>query len=270
MPRIPASPAHGAAWITGASSGIGAALALELARRGWTVAATARRAEALAAIAAQSPRIAVVPADVTDRAAMQAAAARIEAELGGIGLVVANAGVYLPMDGRAPDASVFRRTFEVNLMGVVHAIEAATPLMVARGRGHLHIVSSATGFGGMPTASAYGASKAALINMAECLKIELDRTGVGVSLSTPGFVETPAQDDNAFPKPFMIKPEAAARRIADAVERGGFETTFPRRFTWVLKALYALPKPVYLPIVRKRTGWAGPGEPPEPTKSGMG
>lgn len=199
---------------------------------------------------------------------MATAAARIRAEIGPIGLVVCNAGVYLPVDARAPLASLYRRTFDVNLMGVANMLEAVLPDFVARRAGHLHIVSSATGFGGMPTASAYGASKAALINMAECLKIELERCGVGVSLSTPGFVETPAQDDNAFPKPFMVTPEVAARRIADGVARGGFETTFPRRFTWLLKAIYALPKPLYLPMIRRQTGWAGPGEPPSPTRSG--
>jgi short-subunit dehydrogenase len=127
--------------------------------------------------------------------------------------------------------------------------------MVARRAGHIHIVSSATGFGGMPTASAYGASKAALINMAECFKLELERYRVGVSVSTPGFVDTPAQEETPFPKPFMVTPELAARRIVQGVQRGGFEITFPRRFTWMLKALYALPKPLYLPLVRKQTGW---------------
>lgn len=273
MARIPARKEHGCAWITGASGGIGAALALELARRGWTVAVTARRAEALADVVAQAQARALkgtvfaAPADVSDWSQMQAAAAAIEAQAGPIGLMVANAGIYVPVDARRPDPADFRRTFDVNLMGVAHAYSAVIPAMLARGRGHIHVVSSATGFGGMPTASAYGASKAALINMAACWKIELDRVGVGVSISTPGFVETPAQDDNAFPKPFMIKPETAAKRIADAVARGGFETTFPRRFTWVLKAIYALPKPLHLPLIRMQTGWGGPGEPPEPTKS---
>lgn len=270
MARRPARIADGCAWVTGASSGIGASLALELARRGWTVAASARGAGALAKVAAGDARIRPVPADVTDLQSVKGAAMRIRAEIGPIGLVVCNAGVYLPVDARAPDASVYRRTFDVNLMGVAHVLEAVTPDFVARGAGHVHIVSSATGFGGMPTASAYGASKAALINMAECLKIELERCGVGVSLSTPGFVETPAQDDNAFPKPFMLSPAAAARRIADAVARGGFETTFPRRFTWLLKALYALPKPLHLPLVRRQTGWSDPArEPPSPTRSGQ-
>ena len=267
MARRPASPAHGCAWITGASSGIGAALARELAARGWRVAATARRSEPLEAMAHENPHISAFAADVTDADEMGAAHARIEDALGPIGLLIANAGVYLPVDARAPRAADYRRTFDVNLMGVAHALELVAPDMVARRAGHIHIVASATGFGGMPTSSAYGASKAALINMASCLKIELDRCNVGVSLSTPGFVETPAQRENAFPKPAMITPEVAARRIADAVARGGFETTFPRRFTWLLKALYALPKPIHLPLVRRQTGWASPSkEPPPPTR----
>ena len=267
MARIPALAANGCAWVTGASSGIGAAVALELAQRGWVVAATARSADALAAMAAANARIKAIPADVTEQASMQAAAGRIRTEIGPIGLLIANAGIYLATDARAPDASVYRRTFDVNVMGVAHALEAVLPDMVARRAGHVHIVSSATGFGGMPTASAYGASKAALINMAQCLKIELDRCNVGVSLATPGFVETPAQDNNAFPKPFMITPHAAAVVIADAVARGGFETSFPRRLTWILKALYALPKPLYLPLVRRQTRWRDRDkEPPSPSK----
>ena len=268
MPRIPARKENGCAWVTGASSGIGLAVAKRLAARGWRVAATARRTDALAALSEDGEgRISAIAADVSDEAAMSAAYARITQEIGPVGLLIANAGIYLPVDGRRPIAETYRRTFDVNLMGAVHALACVLPDMTARGAGHVHIVSSATGFGGMPTSSAYGASKAALINMAESLKIELDRVNVGVSISTPGFVETPAQDDNAFPKPFMISPETAAQRIVEAVERGGFETTFPRRFTWILKALYALPKPVYLPLVRKQTGWGGPQEPPPPTRS---
>jgi NAD(P)-dependent dehydrogenase (short-subunit alcohol dehydrogenase family) len=249
--------------VTGASSGIGEKLVEELVRRGWKVAASARSAGKLETLAAAFPGQAIAaPCDVADRASVQAAAAAIRERLGPIGLAVANAGVYLPFEG--PDFSVarFRQTIDVNLMGAAHLVEAVAADMCARRAGHIHIVSSATGFGGMPTSSAYGASKAALINMAECLKIEFERHGVGVSLSTPGFVETPAQDDNAFPKPFMIQPEEAARRIADAVARGGFETSFPRRFTWMLKALYALPKFAYLPLVRRQTGWSKPAPAP--------
>jgi short-subunit dehydrogenase len=251
--------------VTGASSGIGAALARRLAKRGWRVAATARRLDALEQL--RNDGVEAFAADVSDREAMAACAAQIRERLGPIGLAVANAGIYLPMDARAFDADTVRRTFEVNLLGAAHVLENVLPDMSARGQGHVHLVSSATGFGGMPTASAYGASKAALINMAECLKIELERCNVGVSVSTPGFVETPAQDDNAFPKPFMVTPEVAARRIAAGLARGAFEITFPRRFTWGLTALYALPSAWRLPLIRKQTGWAGPGEPLPPRKS---
>lgn len=259
MPRRPARREDGAAWVTGASSGIGAALVKELVGRGWKVAATARRREPLDALRASlGDSVLPVPADVAQAEDMAKAAEAIRAAFGPIGLYVANAGIYLPVDAAAPDIARYRQTFDVNLMGTVHGLAEVLPAMCAARRGHVCLVSSATGFGGMPTASAYGASKAALINMAECLKIELDRHGVGVSVATPGFVETPAQDDNAFPKPFMIQPEEAARRIADGLAKGGFEITFPRRFTWMLKAIYALPKPVYLALVRRQTGWAKP------------
>jgi short-subunit dehydrogenase len=256
MARRPSSPDQGCAWVTGASSGIGAALVRELSHRGWRVAMTARRVDALEALARDAPdRLFAAPADVADRAAMARAHAATNARFGPVGLLIANAGVYLPVDARAPDADRFAQTFSVNLMGVVHALENVAPSMTARGVGHIHMVSSATGFGGMPTAGAYGASKAALYNMAETFRVELDPVGVGVSVSTPGFVDTPAQDDNAFPKPFQVTAETAARRIVDGVARGGFEITFPRRFTWPLKAIYALPPPLRLPLVRRWTGW---------------
>lgn len=259
MSRRPASLAHGWAWVTGASSGIGEALVHELVLRGWKVAASARSEDRLQALVAAYPEaVLAAPCDVADRASVARAAALARERFGRIGLVVSNAGVYLPFEGPDFSADRFRKTVETNLIGAANIAEEVIADFCARREGHIHFVSSATGFGGMPTSSAYGASKAGLINMAECLKIELERHGVGVSLSTPGFVDTPAQTDNHFPKPFMIKPEAAARYIADAVELGGFETTFPRIFTWGLKALYALPKFAYLPLVRKQTGWADP------------
>jgi short-subunit dehydrogenase len=254
----PSLPADGVAWITGASSGIGLALTRQLVSLGWRVAVTARRGEALEALANDYPgKVAVFAADVTDREAMAKVAADIEHDLGPVTLAVLNAGIYLPVDSRTPDPDRFRQTFNVNLMGVVHALAPLVPAMLARRQGQILIVSSATGFGGMPTSAAYGASKAALINMAECLRIELDPLGVRVQVVTPGFVETPAQDDNGFPKPFMITPERAARYITDGMATDAVEISFPKRFTWMLKALYALPKRLYVPLVRKQTGWDG-------------
>jgi NAD(P)-dependent dehydrogenase (short-subunit alcohol dehydrogenase family) len=257
--RRPADPSHGAAWVTGASSGIGQALVRELAGRGYRVAASARSAGPLEALAGENPeRVMAAPCDVGNLASVQACAQAIRARFGAIGTVVSNAGIYLPVPAEAPKAIDYQKTYAVNVLGAANLAEAVMPGFAEDRRGHFHIVSSATAFGGMPTASAYGASKAALINMAECFKIEMERFGVGVSVSTPGFVKTPAQDETPFPKPFMITADEAARRIADGLAHGGFENTFPRRFTWTLKALYALPRPWRLPLIRAATGWNAP------------
>jgi short-subunit dehydrogenase len=229
-----------------------------LVSQGWRVAITARRAEALSALAEAHPsQVAVFAADVSDTEAMAKTVAAIEQDIGPIALAVLNAGVYLPVDSRKPDPELFRKTFDVNLMGVVNGLAPLVPAMLSRGRGQVLIISSATGFGGMPTAAAYGASKAALINMAETLRIELEPLGLRVQVATPGFVETPAQDDNGFPKPFMISAQRAAQYLTDGLKTGAVELSFPRRFTWMLKALYALPKRLYIPLVRKQTGWDG-------------
>lgn len=258
----PVTPKDGIAWVTGASSGIGWALTKRLVDQGWRVAVSARSVDKLNALAEETDgRALAYPMDAADPEAVAGVVAAIEAEHGPIALAIQNAGVYLPVNAEAPDFAKFKTTFEVNILGVAAGLAALNPRMCARRRGQIVLVSSATGFGGMPTASAYGASKAAMINMAECLKIELDRWGVKVQVVTPGFVETPAQDDNTFPKPFMVSAETAARRIAKGLSSNRFEVTFPRRFTWMLKALYALPKGVYLPLVARQTGWNAPLEP---------
>lgn len=258
MSPRPSRKSDGVCWITGGSSGIGRALALKLAREGWTVVISSRTREDLEAVAADAHgpgAIHVAPVDTTDPDAVEETVARIEAEHGPVALAVLNAGIYEPVRAEAPQFKAYAKTFAVNLNGTAACVCALTPRMVERRRGHIAIVSSATAFGGMPTASAYGASKAALVNMAECLRIELHRHGVFIQLVTPGFVDTPAQDDNEFPKPFMITPQKAARRMALGLRTRRFEISFPRRFTWMLKAIYALPAEWYLPLVRKQTGW---------------
>lgn len=248
-------PADGVAWVTGASSGIGRALALHLAREGWTVHATARSAEALAALAAESGgRIVAAPGDVTDPAAMAALVAGIEARAP-IALAVLNAGIYLPVRGEALDRDDFARTFAVNLDGTVNALLPLLDAMKPRRAGQVAIVSSVTGYGGLPTSAAYGASKAALINLAESLKFDLDRLGIRIQVVNPGFVETPATAQNAFPMPALMKVDEAAARIVRGLAGSGFEITFPRRFTYVLKALGLLPYRLYFPLVARITGW---------------
>lgn len=254
----PTRPADGCAWITGASSGIGRTLALELVARGWTVAATARREAELVTLAAEATgrKGSILPfaGDVADADAMAALADRIAAEAGPVALAVLNAGIYLPVAIETLTVEAFRRSVDVNVMGVVHALVPLVAAMRARGRGHIAVVSSVTGYGGLPTSAAYGATKAALINMAESLKFDLDPLNIRLQIICPGFVETPATAGNPFPMPFLVPAEQAARRIADGLARGGFEITFPRRFTWQLKALRFLPYWLYFRVVGGRTG----------------
>jgi short-subunit dehydrogenase len=257
----PAKPSDGLCWVTGASSGIGEKLVERLVRQGWRVAVTARSEDKLKALEDAHPgQVFAAPADISDAAAVKEAVTRIEAEHGPIARAILNAGIYISIDAAAPNFEDYAKTFNVNLNGTAACLCALAPLMTHRRSGQIAIVSSATAFGGMPTASAYGASKAALVNMAECYRLELHRYGVLVQAVTPGFVETPAQDDNSFPKPFMISADKAAERIIAGLKSKRFEITFPRRFTWMLKAIYALPRDWHIALVRKQTGWDKPAD----------
>lgn len=257
MAAYVATPSDGVAWITGASSGIGRQLALELAGRGWTVAATARNAGELAALAAEAPdgRVRAFPGDVTDPAAMARVAAAIEGEAGPIVLAILNAGTYYPVSAVPFERDKFAKTFDINVMGAVNGLAPLIPAMVQRGKGQIWLVSSVAGYGPLPAAAAYGASKAALINMAGGLKFDLDRTGVHIGVINPGFVKTPLTDKNEFEMPFLMPVEEAARRIADGIKRPRFEITFPRRFALMLKAMNLLPYAWYFPFVAKGTKW---------------
>ena len=257
----PAKPRDGVCWVTGASSGIGEHLVARLVKQGWRVAVTARSEEKLQALEKAHPgKVFSAPADISDPDAVEAAVARIEAEHGAIARAILNAGIYLPIELPAARFEDYAKTFAVNLNGTAACLCAITPRMAERQSGQIAIVSSATAFGGMPTASAYGASKAALVNMAEAYRIELHRYGVLVQAVTPGFVDTPAQDDNEFPKPFMISADSAARRIVSGLKSRRFELTFPKRFTWTLKLIYALPREWHIALVRRQTGWNKPAD----------
>lgn len=243
-------------WITGASSGIGRAVALAYAGAGATVAVSARSAAALAALAAEpaaAGRIHPFAVDVTDRAAMVETVARIEQALGPIELAILNAGTHEPVDARRFDAAVFDRLIAVNLTGTVNGLNAILPRLVARRAGHVALVASVAGYAGLPTAAAYGATKAAMINLAEALKFDLDPVGVRVSLVNPGFVRTPLTDQNPFAMPALMEVDDAARALVRGLARGGFEVTFPRRFTWVMKLVGLLPYRLYFPLMARIT-----------------
>lgn len=241
------------AWVTGGGSGLGRALALEMAHDGWRVAVSGRRRGALQETCSQGPagRIHAFPCDVRDEAAMTRCARDIEAGLGALRLAVFNAGVA----DTAPDSdfqpAVFRRTLEINVLGTVNGIAAVLPGMRQRRGGHIAMTASLAGYRGLPTAAAYSASKAAMINLAESLRLQLRGDGIRVSVINPGFVRTPMTGQNAFPMPFLMEPEPAAKAMYAGLMRGAFEITFPKRLAWTAKLLKALPYALYFPLLRR-------------------
>ncbi len=240
------------AWVTGAGSGIGRALALRLASEGWNVAVSARTARDLDALADEVPaRIQAFPLDVTDAKAVLRTVARIEDTLGPFDLAVLNAGTYDRDSAAQFDAVAFRATVEVNLMGSVHCLAALMPRMLAHGSGHIAVVSSVVGYVGLPGAAAYGASKAALINMCEALYPELAARNVRLSIINPGFVDTPLTQKNDFPMPFLISADAAVDQIMAGLRSRHFEIAFPRMMVLSLKLLAVLPARLRFAVTRR-------------------
>ena len=240
-------------WIVGASSGIGAALAKALLARGARLALSARRREPLDAIAAGSDAV-VLPLDVTDAQAMRDAAGRLLGQWNGLDLVVLLAAAYREMRASTWNLEDARRIVDVNIGGVLNGIDAVLPTLRSQRAGAIAIVASVAGYAGLPQALAYGPTKAALINFAETLYLDLHPEGVGVYLVCPGFVETPLTAGNAFEMPALMKPDEAARRIVEGFAAGRFEIHFPRRFTGWLKLLRMLPYRLQFAAVRRVTG----------------
>ncbi|AVA21377.1 MULTISPECIES: SDR family NAD(P)-dependent oxidoreductase [unclassified Rhizobium] len=249
-----ARPEHGVVWITGASSGVGRALALKLAEEGYKVAVTARSHEKLLALQAEAGALAgsivVLDGDVTDAEDMEHTVAAIEYQHGPVALAVLNAGIYLPARGEDLNHEVFERSFAVNLHGVVNCLVPAVRHMRARGYGQVAFVSSVAGYGGLPGGAAYGASKAALINMAESLNFELERMGIHIQLVTPGYVDTPMTAQNKFEMPDMVSAQQAADAISAGLKSSAFEISFPKRLVFRAKLLKFLPYSLYFRVLR--------------------
>jgi len=251
-------PEDGVAWITGASSGIGEALALELAGRGWTVAASARSEDKLLELERRAEgrggRIVAMPCDVTDADQVRATHERITGELGAVALAVLNAGTYGADRIAAIDVEAVRKTYAINVMGMATVLSVLMPRMLADRRGQVALVGSISGYGGLPMALAYGSSKAAVINLAESLAVQARPRGVHVQLVSPGFVKTPLTDRNRFRMPFLVPVEKAARIIADGLGRRRFEIAFPWQLVLPLKLLRLVPRGLYFRIVGRATG----------------
>ena len=238
-------------WITGASSGLGRELALQLAAAGHVVCVSARGEQSLAELAAEvsgSGAIHPYACDVGDMAAVQQCFAAICAAHGLPDVCVLNAGTHTPNSAARFDRAVFQRLMDINSMGTVNCLQAIVPAYLGAGAGRIAVVSSVAGYRGLPNASAYGATKAALINMCEALRPELAAAGVVLQVVNPGFVRTPLTDKNDFPMPFLMEVEDAAAQLVRGLSSDRFEITFPKRFTWLLKLLRMLPYAIYLGI----------------------
>ncbi len=237
-------------WITGASTGIGRQLALDLARQGVRVAATARSADKLADLTRDQPLISAFPADVTDGVAMARTHGEIVASLGQIDLAILNAGVWDPMGASDYSAVRAAETMAVNYTGLTNALEPLIPAMIARRGGQIAIVASVAGYRGLPKAISYAPSKAAAISLAEVLRLDLERHGVKVSLVCPGFVDTPMTVKNTFPMPFMVPVEEASAYILRGLAKSKFEVAFPWPLVLTLKLARVLPYGMYFWFVR--------------------
>ena len=242
------------AWLVGASTGIGRATASLLHARGARVVVSARSASALDAFVAAHPGSVALPLDVNDRTAVDAAAQRAVATTGSLDLVLYSAGRYQAMRATNFDLDEALRHVQVNQIGALNVVAAVLPHLIEQRRGHLSLVASVAGYRGLPNAIAYGPTKAALINLAETLYLDLAPLGIGVSVINPGFVETPMTAQNDFTMPALITPEQAALAIASGWAAGRFEIDFPKRFTLWLKALRLLPDGLYFRAIRRATG----------------
>jgi short-subunit dehydrogenase len=249
---------NGVVWITGASSGIGRAVALNLARRGHKVAVSARGEDDLRSLAHEANKvdgsIHPYPLDVTDAGQCVETFERMTADLGPITLAILNAGTHHPVEVEDFSAKDLAKLVNVNLLGTGNCLDPVLKAMIPAGSGHVAIVASVAGYRGLPTSAYYGASKAAQINLAEALKFDLDRHGIKLQLINPGFVRTPLTDKNDFPMPFLMEVDDAAERIVSGLASNAFEITFPRRFAYLLKSLRCLPYGLYFPIVGRMTG----------------
>ena len=224
------------------------------------MAVSARSADKLAELASLHPGLTAFPLDVTDAKAVSETVAAITSQLGAIDLAVLNAGVWYPMGALDYDATKAVDAMAVNYNGVVHAIGALLPGMIARRSGHISMVGSVAGYRGLINSGSYAPTKAALINLAECLKPDLYYHKVKISVINPGFVETPMTAVNKFPMPFMITAEDAVGRILKGLaQKRRFEIAFPWPIVIILKFMRLLPYKTYFFFTRHMVTMKDPG-----------
>ncbi|QYF94392.1 SDR family NAD(P)-dependent oxidoreductase [Massilia sp. PAMC28688] len=241
-------------WVIGASTGIGEATAHLLVDGGALVAFSARSLDKLLATTASAPRALALPLDVTDPASVAAVCQRLVAQWGGIDLVLVVAGGYNEMRADSFDLAAAHGLIDLNLRGVFNCLAPVLPVLLRQGSGGIGIVSSVAGYSGLPKALVYGPTKAALINLAESLYLDLHPRGIAVYQICPGFVDTPLTRNNDFRMPSLMTAQEAAEQLVAGIERGHFHIHFPRRFTNGLRLARLLPYRLYFWLIRKVTG----------------
>ncbi|MDA9641298.1 SDR family NAD(P)-dependent oxidoreductase [Alphaproteobacteria bacterium] len=241
-------------FITGASSGIGAALAVQLTAAGHQVSAVARRQQRLAALSKQLDAFHGYVADVGDAESLATAIHKAKAKSGPIDVAILNAGIYQPQDGIKIDPQIYANHMTINYLGVVNALAGLVPDMVRDGEGHIAIVSSVAGWRGLPKSAAYGPTKAALISLAESLYFDLVPHGLKIQVICPGFVDSEATAVNDFEMPDLISADSAASAIISGMQGHDFSINFPKSFTRKMGLLRLLPDRLFFRLVGKQTG----------------
>ena len=239
-------------WITGASSGIGKAVAIKFAENGWTVAASARRENLLNELKQINKNIHSFPLDVTDIDKCKLVATNIINQFKNIDICLFGTGMHDPKSEKKFNLDKIRQIMEVNYFGTMNSINSIYEHFSEKKNGQISIISSVAGYRGLPAAGAYCASKAALTSFAESLNFDMQMKNVRVSLVSPGFIKTPMTDQNDFPMPMIKSPEFAANEIFKGLTaKKGFEIHFPKAFTYFLKFLQILPSSLYFKLVSK-------------------
>ena len=238
-------------WITGASSGIGKALAEKFASEGWKVAASARRKEILDEMSSHE-NIFSYPLDVTNQDQIKITFEKIIEDFNGLDLCVFSSGTYDPKLEQEINVKQNKFVMETNFFGVLYCIKAVENYFKNKKNGHISIVSSVAAYRGLPNSSGYGPSKAALTNLTESLYFDFKKHNVRISLVSPGFIKTPLTDKNEFPMPFIKSPEFAAEKMFNGLTKSkAFEIHFPKALTILLKIFRILPYKIYLFLIDK-------------------
>tara|TARA_B110000014_G_scaffold106018_1_gene72750 strand:- start:126 stop:881 length:756 start_codon:yes stop_codon:yes gene_type:complete len=241
-------------WITGASSGIGKALALKFASEGWQVAASARRESLLQDLNKTNPNIHAFPLNVTNLENTKNVFENILKKFGDINLCILGAAIYDPNYEKEIDEKKIREIMEINFFGVVNCIKTVEKYFKMKKEGQISIISSVAGYRGLPKSEGYGASKAALNNLAESFYIDFKKHNVRISLISPGFIKTPMTDKNKFKMPFIRSAEFAADKIYKGTVYGkSFEIHFPKQLSVMLKIFRVLPYRIYFFLIEKVT-----------------